>query len=375
MIVAAADRPDVAALIPTLGIDVDRLAAAVAAVRAQQGGHRIAVVVIVNSADPPAPGIAELGVDLAAAGANLGWAGGLTLGRRTVEAPLLWLVQDDFQPEPDCLAALEAALDADTGLALAAPVVVDESGSVPRLSCGATIGTDGDLDELIPPADTPVEAFTPERWGDYVPSRGMLVRREDWDAVGGMDPAYYPVLWADVDFCAAQTARGRRFAIARAARARHADHGSLPGALGPFLHARNRDRFLARHRPGAAARRAPDLLRPSSPAALRGVLHAAVDLALASAVAQAAADAFLHLSRVRAAEQCTVRTAVEASAEQARLNASLGARLAELDAELAAARARLDARERELAELRDSHAWRITAPLRALGGLIRGGRR
>lgn len=331
-------RPRVAALIPTLGGDAARLRRAIDAVRAQRDDVELEVLCIVNragAAPEEVAELAELGARVVSAGLNLGWAGGLAFARRLVDADLLWLVQDDMVPAPTCLAELRRALEADDRLALVSPLVVTEDGMVPPHSCGASIDDTGALTDLIPAEPIAAGDFRPETWGDYVPSRGMLIRRDDWDAAGGMDPRYYPVLWADADLCAALSARGRRFAIATDAECRHQINGSLPGGLGPILHARNRELFLAKWRTASAGRGVADPLRPTSVRDLDGVVDERVDRELIDVVAQSAGDALLHVSR-------------------------------HLIAEVRAERFRADRAEQDAAELRASWSWRLTAPLRAL---------
>jgi len=128
----------------------------------------------------------------------------------------------------------------------------------------------------------PVAPIPPEQVGSiaelanlsYVPSRGMLVRRDDWDAVGGMDPGYYPVLWADVDFCRRLTDIGRRFGLVASAMVAHPGNASTTPAYSRFLHERNARRFRRLH--GERARDAPvDERIP--PATLRAVAQAAAE--------------------------------------------------------------------------------------------------
>ncbi len=318
-----------------------RLRRSIEAVRAQRDNVELEVVCVVNRAGPLSAelaGLEELDTRVVSAGLNLGWAGGLAFARSLVDADLLWLVQDDMVPALTCLAELRRALDDDDGLAVVSPLVVTADGMVPPHSCGASIDDFGALSALIPAEATAVGEIHPQTWGDYVPSRGMLIRRQDWDAVGGMDPRYYPVLWADVDLCAALNARGRRFAIATRAECQHQINGSLPSGLGPILHARNRELFLAKWRASAAALAVADLLRPSSVIDLDGVVDARLERQLLGVVAQSAGDALLHVSR-------------------------------HLMAEVRAERTRANRAEQDAVELRATWSWRLTAPLRALARL------
>ncbi len=346
MLVDLTDHPDVTAIIPTLGAEESRLRACLAALEAQNSSLRLAILVIVNSPTAPSMVFAEPVATIAHAGMNLGWAGGLTFGRTLTDSRLLWLVQDDMIPESDCLDRLAAALDRDPGLASVAPIVVNDIGMVPRHSCGALLGPNGDIARAYPEQDTLPDALEDNSMLDYIPSRGTLVRTVDWDNVGGMDARFYPVLWADVDLCTAFRRAGRRFAIERSAVTGHQGSGSTPSALGQFLYGRNQVLYAAKWIVGEPAQAEGE--RPSSAGDLTGKLHLQIEPRLLATVAQSAADAFLHLARVHGS---TVR--------------DLTGRIAEQEA----TRHQLDV---EIADYRNSTSWRVTRPLRWLGSVARG---
>jgi GT2 family glycosyltransferase len=332
VIVAVDDSPDVVAVIPTLGRDAARLGHCVAALRSQDSALRLAVVIVLNSPEHDAPELDGMGdCTVLRPGLNLGWAGGLQLGRHV--GPLrgrLWLVQDDMTVEPTCLAALAARLDADPRLAIAAPVVVDEYDRVVAGSCGGVLQREPEIamDRWYPREPIPVEELEGLDLLDYVPSRGMLVELSAWDAVGGMFPGYYPVLWADVDLCTAMRATDRDFTIVGEARVRHEGQGSTPGPYGAFLFHRHRRLYSSRWAGGA------------SPAPAGGTpVPPALAITIATAAASLAAD--LAADRTRLIEVHDP-----------------------LVAENSALRHDLDA-------LHASRSWRITRPLRALGRLRR----
>ena len=81
----------------------------------------------------------------------------------------------------------------------------------------------------------------------------LLVRRADFDAVGGFDPAFAPAWFEDVDLCAKLLASGRRIRYVPAARATHV--GGVAMQAVPWrdfrpLYVRNELRYLARHASG-----------------------------------------------------------------------------------------------------------------------------
>jgi GT2 family glycosyltransferase len=359
------DDPEVLAVIPTIGTNLPRLGRCLEALTAQTSAARLAVVIVLNTPDDIAiaPAITRVATVLRP-GLNLGWAGGLHLGRtRSSTAALLWLVQDDMTPEPGCLDALEVELRSDPKLGVVSPLVVDDSGLVPAGSCGGVL-TRGPLikmDYWYPAVATAPRELDSLYSLDYVPSRGMLVDLALWDQVGGMYPGYYPVLWADVDFCAATRETGRSFRIAPGARTSHEGGGSTPTPFGQLLFDRHRDLFRARW---GVEQRGPHPERTPIPSTL-AVLIADAAASLVADLATRYSDLVLERGRARELK------AVAEKGLELLAAAPLAADLAAHQRELVLARERMEATETEIRELRASTSWRITRPLRALGRLFR----
>ena len=241
MIVSCDETPDVVALVPTMGRDVARLERCLESLRVQRTDKRLAVVCVVNS---PQSGLSVVGdfpeVRFVSSGMNLGWAGGLIFGHGLVEAPLYWFVQDDNEFEPDCLEHLVQRLTADPRLGLVSPVAVDADGRCPARSLGGVLAPDGTMAYWLPgEATAEVTESLAGHDLSYVASRGSLVRSSAWDAVGGPDVNYYPVLWTDVDFCRALAERGIGFAVEPAARLAPNLSASYSRPYAAFLSARN----------------------------------------------------------------------------------------------------------------------------------------
>ncbi|MDO9589550.1 MAG: glycosyltransferase, partial [Microcella sp.] len=116
----------VAAIIPTLGTDADRLRRTVDAVLASRTPADLDVIVVVNAARGSRALDLPDNVRVIEVGANLGWAGGLHVGRSVTTADLLWLVQDDMVPDSLCLGQLMSELESGP-TALVSPVIVTDA--------------------------------------------------------------------------------------------------------------------------------------------------------------------------------------------------------------------------------------------------------
>ena len=348
-IVDLSDAPEVVAIVPTLG-DTPRLRECVDSLRAGCGDHRLAILCVVNSSQTDPLQLPDATTELV--GVNLGWAGGLQFGANLTTAPVLWLVQDDMTVEPTTLTTLIGALESESTLGVVGPIVVGEDGLVPVSSCGGMIAADGSVGPWLPLAACRPEELSGLDTLDYLPSRGMLVRRAAWDAVGGADPALYPAQFVDVDLCTRLRSGGYGFRLITAARIRHEGGGSTPRPFALFLNARNAETYAARWYPGSApdADRFVDAsrFRPDPAGVQPGPVHPDLDPELLRVVAQSATNTLTHLGRVYGAA-----TTAEA--------ASTAGDRDEIDA------------------LRNSRSWRATAPLRWCAGwarqLLRGPRR
>lgn len=246
MIVSIDDRPDVVAVIATLGNKPDRLRSCLEALLASESNARLGVVCILNSPRADVEVDADDRVTVVRAGVNLGWAGAINFARSLVETDYLWLVQDDMVVAPDALEQLLERLRADPGLGAVGPVTVTADGIVPAGTHGGVYSEDGVILRPVPPEDTALADLGREEPASYLPSRGLLTSTAVWDRAGGMSTALYPVQYVDVDFSRRLAALGLAFAIVPTATAQHERGGSTPPAFARFLQSRNGETSLRR---------------------------------------------------------------------------------------------------------------------------------
>jgi hypothetical protein len=80
---------------------------------------------------------------------------------------------------------------------------------------------------------------------DYCSSSALIVRREVWDAVGGMDETLFPAGYGDVSLALRVRAAGWEVRCEPSAAVAHQAGGSLPASYRAWLHERNRERFAS----------------------------------------------------------------------------------------------------------------------------------
>ena len=201
-------------------------------------------------------------VQLADIPVNLGVSGAFNHGFALGTGKYLLELQDDSIPGPDLITALVARAEAvpDAGaigaLALNHDDEVLDPGMVvwrSGLTCAGLINGSRRPDDYVEP-----------RAVDYHGSVGMLIRRAAWESVGGLDDAFYPAYYGDVDLCFRLRERGWRVLVEPRAHVRHVGGASTALGFRQFLTLNLRERFIKRHE--AALRRHGEA--DSSPAAV-----------------------------------------------------------------------------------------------------------
>lgn len=110
----------------------------------------------------------------------------------------LWLLHDDCAPAPGALAALLAEVTRDPGVAIAGPKVRGWADRRALLEVGVTIARSGRRETLLDRREQDQGQHDGLRAVLAVSTAGMLVRRDVWDTLGGLDPSL-PFLLDDVD--------------------------------------------------------------------------------------------------------------------------------------------------------------------------------
>ena len=251
MIVSLESGPDVVAVIPTLGRELERLRTCLESIRRSRFDGRLAIIVIWNDPRRPVPDLGE--VTVLEPGMNLGFPVGLNVARNRVTAPYLWIVQDDQTVELGCLQILSDRIQAADRPAIVRPIVINDAGRIPATSCGGLLRDGGARNEPYPSSDITPDEIDDDVRLDWVTLSGALVRCEVWDEVGGMDPMFFPLQWADIDLGYRMTTMGAAVVLEARAKVTHQRFGSTPTLFRHFLSERNQSYFVHKHRTGASA--------------------------------------------------------------------------------------------------------------------------
>jgi len=215
-------------------------------------------IVVDQQSDPTAAArIAEefLDVLLIRMDRNTGFAAGVNRGAREVQARYLLLVNPDTIVEPDLCRWLADWLDANPDVGVAGPRLQNEDGSIQASArrfpdyTTAIAGRSSWLTRVLPgnmlsrrnlrgldvSGGNPMEV-------DWVSGACMMIRRDLFEAVGGMDEGFF-LYWEDADFCRRVSRAGWRTMYCPTVGARHTGGRSSRHASDASLLAFHRSAF------------------------------------------------------------------------------------------------------------------------------------
>ena len=226
-------------------------------------GESHEVVVVINGAQfefGSALIPALKGVRLIESAVNLGFSGGYNLGCAQARGKYLVLLNDDTMVEPDWLSALVAAVEREPGIGAVGSCNLTTDGEIDE--AGSVVFNDGSTMA----AGRGMEAGSTEwdfvRDVDYCSASSLLVTRDAWNAVGGLDDRYHPAYHEDVDLCLRIRAAGFRIVYEPRSRVKHRISQSTEVGFRDLLMRRNRGiasrRFVNKLRQLSEPPRVPD---------------------------------------------------------------------------------------------------------------------
>lgn len=226
-----------------------------------EGREQIEVVVMANGLLPEDRRILEERDDVVVvrSGTNLGFAGGNNRAAEVARGRYLLLLNDDSTVESDCVGRLVATAEHDRTIGAVGGRILSDDGTVQE--AGSVLWNDGWATHVGAglPGDTLRYFYV--RDTDYCSANGLLVRKEAWDAVGGLEERYHPAYFEDADLCMKLRRSGYRIVHEPRARLTHLEGQSTSRRYRNFLLRRNRLRFLEAWGPELAC--LPD--RPAVP--------------------------------------------------------------------------------------------------------------
>lgn len=167
-------------------------------------------VVVVDNASPDGTG-RRLGTEVAGAtvvlnSRNVGFGPAVNQAAALARGGYLALLNSDALVRPGWVEPLIAALESDPGAGAAVARLVNLDGSVQE--AGSVLWSDGSTLAVGAGAGADDPAYRFRRLTDYGSAACMVLRRSDFLAVGGFDPAYLPAYCEDVDLALTLGHRG-----------------------------------------------------------------------------------------------------------------------------------------------------------------------
>lgn len=179
-------------------------------------------------------------VEVIRSGTNDGFAAATNRALARSTGRYVFFLNPDCELAPRALTHLVAFLDDNPQVAAAAPLLGDERGDSQRefqLRRFPTLRTLASeillLDEVLPANGATahyryrdLDLSKPQRI-DQPAAAALLIRRDVFDEVGGLDERFSPAWFEDVDFCRRLAAAGKAIYVVPAATARHFGGASL----------------------------------------------------------------------------------------------------------------------------------------------------
>lgn len=199
---------------------------------------------------------------------NLGFAGGCNLAAKRAHGKYLVFLNDDATVEDGWLANLVEVAERFPAAAAVGGCVLRPDRTVQEL--GSRVFRDGSTLNINRRAAAANISFGEPRTVDYCSACSLLVRRSEWDTVGGFDEHYFPAYYEDADLCFAIQQRRKLVLCTPRSRVVHHESSSTAIEVRRDLMLRHRayfttkwaDRLMEQPRPpeDEAAREARDAL-------------------------------------------------------------------------------------------------------------------
>jgi GT2 family glycosyltransferase len=229
--------------------------------------HSVPYEVIVSLNEPTSTLVHALerdveGVQVLSRPVNVGFGGACNRGAAAARGDLLLLLNDDAIVLEGWMETLVEAADQHAQAGAVGSRILHEDGTVQEE--GAVIWADGSTTLLgygRPVGPSPDLRL---RRVDYCSGASLLVKRDTWEASGGMDEGYFPAYCEDVDLSLKIAAGGQEILLQPCSTVVHRTGSSTTLPYRTFLADRNRLRMAARWSPGLALFEPPEPENPDA---------------------------------------------------------------------------------------------------------------
>lgn len=201
-------------------------------------------IVLLNGADPPLRELLESppsGVQMLLSENNLGFIAGCNAAASLSRSEFIVLLNDDTEVEVNWLAGLVDVADAYPGAGAVGSCVLFPDGRLQE--AGSVVWQDGSTAPVGRGDDPNAPPYSFVREVDYCSGCSLLVRREEWMRLNGLNDRYHPMYYDDVDLSFALRLAGRRVMYSPLSRVVHAESQTAEPTLKRALFARNRRIF------------------------------------------------------------------------------------------------------------------------------------
>ncbi|HEY0607730.1 MAG TPA: glycosyltransferase family 2 protein [Herpetosiphonaceae bacterium] len=208
-------------------------------------------IIVVENGDGSSAAVARAyaGVHVLEPGRNLGFGGGCNLAVAHSTGEIIALINPDLQPRPDFLQALVAALADETVGVVGAKLLYPDGQTIQH--AGGYVQDPLLLAQHYGYGEHDRGAYDTAREVEFVTGAALALRRATWDAIGGMDAAFYPAYYEDADLCLRVRQQGLSVRYEPTAIAIHQEAAALGKGSETYhrLYHLNRLRLLFKHFP------------------------------------------------------------------------------------------------------------------------------
>jgi GT2 family glycosyltransferase len=241
-----ADHPRASVLIAAFG--ADRFEACLSSLaESLPAGPPVEVIAVLNGPEAELRAVAARasGLRVIDPPVNLGFPAGGNLARSAARGEYIVLVQDDGRVSPGWLGHLLDVADAHPEAGLVGSVTLRPGGER-IMQAGQALFSDGSVVDVLAGRPPSVLDGRQPFAVDTLSSHGLLVRASTWDAVGGLEEAFFPLYMVDLSLSREVWTRGEAVVCAPQAHAEHTRNASTRRRFREFLFRRHHELWLDR---------------------------------------------------------------------------------------------------------------------------------